>query len=128
MRIGRARRRNPFLRGLLVALFLPFLLAAALPAAVMPSAGGDGTVTLVLCSGDGPVEVTLDSRGNPVPAASGAGCDWAAAHPGAALAPAPVTLPRLVPASIRLSAPTPALPVLAARPAAPPARGPPLPA
>jgi|GEM_PF-5483044 len=128
MRIGPEERRSPVLRALLAALFLPFLLASLLPAAVMPARGAEGGLTVILCSGQGPVAVTLGADGGPVPDGASTTCDWAAAQPGPAILAAPA-LPAAQPAvfaAVPAAAPLPAW--VAAAPAAPLARGPPLPA
>jgi hypothetical protein len=81
-------------------LLMPFVLASLLGDGVMPRQTADG-LTLVLCTVEGPVEVTLDpATGAPVvPAQDGAGngCDWTCAQgglppPGAARIPAPLVL------------------------------------
>ncbi len=63
------------------ALLAPFLLLSLISPAVMPVRDADGTLTLVLCSGDGPVEMVIDlATGEPVdrpqPGAQDR-CDWA---------------------------------------------------
>jgi hypothetical protein len=64
-----------------ILVLLPFLGLSLLPQGVMPSRAADGTLTLTLCSGGGPVVVTIDlATGEPV--APGHGkvsqtCDWA---------------------------------------------------
>jgi hypothetical protein len=57
-------------------LLLPFMMLTLLPAQVMPTRGSDGMMTLVLCTGDGPMEVTVDS-GQSAPKVSQK-CQWAA--------------------------------------------------
>ncbi|MGB3312921.1 MAG: hypothetical protein WBB85_00790 [Albidovulum sp.] len=63
---------------------MPFLLLSLLSPAVMPSRGVDGTVALVLCTGDGPVTLAFDPvTGAPVehdPDGVSERCDWAASH------------------------------------------------
>lgn len=73
---------NRLRRWLLWAMISPFLLMSLLSPAVMPARGLDGAMTLVLCSGEGPVTVTLDPvSGEPVHKAPDAGrCDWACAQ------------------------------------------------
>jgi hypothetical protein len=64
-----------------ILVLVPFLGLSMLPQGVMPGRSADGTLTLTLCSGDGPVDVTIDlATGEPV--APGHGkvsqtCDWA---------------------------------------------------
>lgn len=99
------------------------------PAGVMPGQDSDGRTVLVLCTGDGPMLMTLDPatgtfRKAP-PAAPKAACDWAMAQVGVTLAPA-VVLPLPPQSAIRASH---ALASLDFRPAHDPrglyARGPP---
>ena len=59
-------------------LLVPFLLMALLPAAVMPTRGADGAFMLVLCTGDGPVQVAADRGGDTGDTAARDRCDWAA--------------------------------------------------
>jgi hypothetical protein len=51
---------------------LPVLLAALLPSVVMPVVDRDGLVTVVICSGSGPLELLVDARTG-LPAEPGAG-------------------------------------------------------
>ncbi|MGL5008681.1 MAG: hypothetical protein ACRC6I_02265 [Paracoccaceae bacterium] len=66
------------------ALILPFLLLSLIPVGLMPARAADGAMVLVLCTGDGAVEVTVTPEGSDQHAVAGT-CDWAAQ--GAAAAP-----------------------------------------
>ncbi len=59
-------------------LLVPFMLLTLLPAAVMPAQTVNGTMTLVLCTGDGPVETVMDLGGAPDENTPMQRCDWAA--------------------------------------------------
>ena len=73
-------------------LLLPFLALCLLSPAAMLERNTSGALVLVLCTGDGPVEMTLDlGTGTDAPQTNKR-CDWAAAHP-TALDVAPFTLP-----------------------------------
>lgn len=81
------------------AMLSPFLMLSLLSPAVMPAQAADGTFTLVLCTGDGPVEMQLDlATGQPVhksPSDRSDRCAWACAR--MAIAPdAPPVLPVLL--------------------------------
>ncbi len=68
-------------RAAVLAMLLPFLALSALPSGFMPMTSGDGTLTLVLCTPDGPQELTVDlGTGNGTDAAKARGCPWALAH------------------------------------------------
>lgn len=84
------------LRRLVAALVLvPVLLAALIPAGLMPVRAADGALTLVLCTPEGPVTLAVDpATGEPVQAAPDR-CAWAMAHAAAAL---PDPLPVITPA------------------------------
>lgn len=74
-RLGHWRRLAGF------ALILPMLLALLTPAGLMPVQDRDGTFVMVLCSGDGPILMTMDPRTGelgqtPAPQKQ-SGCDWA---------------------------------------------------
>jgi hypothetical protein len=70
----------PFLRRIAwLAMLLPFLALSAVPTGLMPAKTGDGTLTLVLCTADGPREMTVDLGGEE-PAAAKPGCPWALAQ------------------------------------------------
>lgn len=128
MTLGRTLRR------LRAALWrLPVLVALAviglLPPGVMPRQGADGQLTMVICSGDGPVRMVLDpatgemKRETPNP--DRPGCAWAMAQSLPDLVQ-PVTLT----APLRAARPvTPATTAVLWRPAHDPrglyARGPP---
>jgi hypothetical protein len=61
-------------------MLLPFVLLSLVGQGVMPKRTAQG-ITLVLCSVDGPVEVTLDpATGAPVPSTPDPHCDWATAQ------------------------------------------------
>lgn len=67
-------------------LILPLLLALALPQGVMPAQAQGGQIVMVLCSGDGPMQMLYDPQTGDLrelpPAAKAFGCDWAAAQSG----------------------------------------------
>ncbi len=67
-------------------LLVPFLLMTLLPAAVMPMQAANGTVMLVLCTGDGPVEMAVDLGSAPDDTATSPRCDWAT-HAASAVLP-----------------------------------------
>jgi hypothetical protein len=74
-------------------LILPLLLlAVSLPQGVMPAQAQGGQIVMVLCSGDGPMQMLYDPQTGDLrelpPAKKLSGCDWAATQPGFALAPA----------------------------------------
>lgn len=77
------------LRFLAQALMLvPFLVMSLFAPGVMPSRGADGAMQVVLCSPEGPVNVTIGADGQPVPAKeqpSDKRCDWAMNHADMAL-------------------------------------------
>ena len=108
---------------------LPLLALGLFPAGVMPTLGSDGGMVLVLCSGDGPMLMTVDPATGTFkkapPSAPKTACDWAMAQAGGTL-PAAMTLP-LPPQTLVRAAP--ALASLDFRPAHDPrgiyARGPP---
>ena len=108
---------------------LPLLALGLFPAGVMPTLGSDGGMVLVLCSGDGPMLMTVDPATGTFkkapPSAPKTACDWAMAQAGGTL-PAAMTLP-LPPQNLVRAAP--ALASLDYRPAHDPrgiyARGPP---
>ena len=108
---------------------LPLLALGLFPAGVMPTLGSDGGMVLVLCSGDGPMLMTVDPATGTFkkapPSAPKTACDWAMAQAGVTL-PAALTLP-LPPQTLVRAAP--ALASLDFRPAHDPrgiyARGPP---
>lgn len=64
-----------------LAILLPFLAGQVLPAGVMPGRSDDGSLTLVLCTPDGPqeIEVNLGTDGT-APSAEPAACPWAVLH------------------------------------------------
>jgi hypothetical protein len=108
------------------ALLAAFAPLALLPAGVMPSQGAGG-LTLVLCTGDGPVSVTLDPvTGEPTQDAPDR-CAWAVAQGPAVL---PLPFAPAVPAPRAADPPPPLTPAVAALPVplARLPRGPPTPA
>jgi len=108
---------------------LPLLALGLFPAGVMPGQGSDGQMVWVLCTGDGPMLITLDPATGTFkqapPSSPKSACDWAMAQAGGTL-PAAMTLP-LPPQTLERA--TPALASLDFRPAHDPrgiyARGPP---
>ena len=60
-------------------MLLPFLALSSLPSGVMPGRSVAGSLTLVLCTADGPREMTVDLGGDH-PGAAQQGCPWALAH------------------------------------------------
>ncbi len=86
-----------------MAMLLPFVFLSLFAPGVMPTRGADGTMQVVLCSPEGPVQVTIGPDGTPVPAREQPRddrCDWAMNHADLALAdqadlpaPAMIALP-----------------------------------
>lgn len=84
------RPAGHLLRTVLVwASVLPFVLMSLIGAEVMPVRGADGTLTMVICTGDGMIEIAVDpammepvaDEGDRNDTAPGQGlCDWAAAQ------------------------------------------------
>ena len=71
-------------------LFLvPFFVMMLMPATVMPTVGADGQMTLVICTGDGPV--TMADTGAD-PGKLRAPCDWAMGHVDVAVTQTPLTV------------------------------------
>ena len=126
----RGRQTVTTLGRVLVALALAVL--ALLPPGVMPARTG-GAMTVVICTGDGPLTLVTDRYGQPVAPApmdsdAKAPCAFAllaatATLPG--IQPLPVPAPRIRPFD---PARLPSLAVLTAAVLSPLARGPPLPA
>lgn len=59
----------------------------------MPSHAADGSITLVICTGDGPLTLAIDpATGQPADTDDHSACDWNCATPTVTLT-APVTLP-----------------------------------
>ena len=123
-------RLGPGLRALaLWVLFAPFLVLSFVSSAVMPMQAADGTMMLVLCTGDGPVEMQIDlATGEPVqksPSDVSDRCDWACGQ----LAVADLMRPEAPAPTVVLLSALPAAPVDLILPAArvtrPQARGPP---
>jgi hypothetical protein len=111
-------------------LLAPFLLTTLLAPGVMPHRADDGSLTVVLCSDGGPVEVRIDlATGQPLPAdqhPDDKRCDWHMARDGAALAAAPLALTLAV---VVTAIETPSSPLgltLQTRQSRPFARGPPI--
>ena len=112
------------------ALLAPSLFMSLLPAAAMPARAADGTLTMVLCTEDGPVEMVLDlATGQPAekaPQGKTGHCDWSCGLFAADLAPAPQAALAVVLAATRLAPPAPpAILADAAATGLPPATGPP---
>lgn len=117
------------------ALLAPFLLLSLLPSSAMPARAADGTLTMVLCTGDGPIEMMMDlATGQPVkpqpakppPEGKTDHCDWASGQFTADLTAAPSAALALTLVSPPAAAPAP--PTLLADASAtglPPATGPP---
>lgn len=82
------RRTAPFVillqRLAWLAMLLPFLALSSLPSGVMPGQAADGTLTLVLCTTDGPREVAVD-LGTGEPHETRQGCPFALLHSAAVL-------------------------------------------
>ena len=73
--------RTPTMRLLGWILVLPFLALCLLPTPVMATRSADGNMVLVLCTGNGPMEVTINAAGevqHSVPEAGADTCHWAA--------------------------------------------------
>lgn len=76
----RNHRQNAlFHRFVLLAMLMPFAALSLLADAVMPLRGSDGTLTLVLCTSEGPVETVIDA-GADDQKPDHKRCDWAQAH------------------------------------------------
>ena len=123
---GGIRLRDQVLR---LAVVLPLLLAALFPVGLMARTGADGQMVMVLCTGDGPVQMVLDPVTGQFhkapPTSDRTGCDWAMSQVAGDIAPpAPLPLP-----PDAMSRAAPALAVALWRPAHDPrgiwARGPP---
>jgi hypothetical protein len=80
-----------------VLLVLPFVVLSLLPAGLMPARAIDGGFVIVLCTGDGPVEMMVDLDGTDHPAISKV-CDWTA-HGAVAVVPDLLALPQATPLS-----------------------------
>lgn len=115
----------PLRRLALWVMAVALMLAAAVPSGVMPGRGADGALTLVLCTADGPAQVTIDPvTGKPV-AAPAERCAWALAQ-----APVLPTAPLSLAAAAPRAAEPPVAPAVPAPAGAAPApaplpRGPP---
>lgn len=137
----RGFRANSLKRWVTRVVLLPVLLAALLPSAVMPVVDRDGLVTVVICSGSGPLELLVDARTG-LPAEPGDGdagdtdqsgtgdrgyCSWNLQHQ-AALAdePAPAVQPLAFTLST-IAAGRDQLPSAILSGILPPARAPPFP-
>lgn len=122
MRSGRSSRPVSWL------LLVPFLLLAMLPGGVMPRVSAQGIV-LVLCTGDGMLELRVDPRtGEPVEESEAADrhCPWAQMRLTEALIAAPVLPLPVIATAHPLEPVPPMLRVIAAATGLPPATGPPL--
>lgn len=114
-------------------LLLPFLLLSLIPPGVMPDRAADGTMLLVLCTGDGPVEMLVDlATGEPVGKTPDGSddksnhCAWACGQMTMAGLSAPA-LPLAGQSPRRADAPPPLLLLaLAHATGLPPATGPPI--
>jgi hypothetical protein len=76
-------------------LLLPFVVMSLFAPGVMPTRGADGGMQVVLCSPDGPVNVTIGPDGQPQPAKdhpSDDRCDWAVGRADLALADLPILM------------------------------------
>lgn len=65
-------------------MLLPFLALSLIAQGLMPGRAADGTIALVLCTPQGPLETVIDLvTGQPVrhPATTDDRCQWAGAHP-----------------------------------------------
>jgi hypothetical protein len=76
-----------------LAMVLPFALLSLLPQGFMPDRNAAGDMVLVLCTPDGPVELTLDANGQPVSKVKPAPCHWAEAAGVVLTAPVVLALP-----------------------------------
>jgi hypothetical protein len=112
-----------------LATLLTFMAGQVLPAGVMPDRSEDGTLTLVLCTPQGPQEIQVNlGPGGDKPRSETAACPWAMLH---AVALLPDASPRLAaPVILEASGYTsPTEPVAPHLPLIGPfARAPPLPA
>ena len=122
MRSGRSSRPVSWL------LLVPFLLLAMLPGGVMPRVSAQGIV-LVLCTGDGMLELRVDPRtGEPVQdsEAQDRHCPWAQMRVTDALIAAPVLPAPAITEARLLELVLPVLRRVIAATGLPPATGPPL--
>ncbi|MFV0358895.1 hypothetical protein [Tropicimonas sp.] len=109
-------------------LIAPFLLHSLIASTVMPTGSADGPV-LVICTGDGPLEMVLDpATGEPVrkrPDDSAGQCSWANGAVAMDLRP-PVAAPAVIglPTTVGLP-PAPFLLVAVRETGLPPSTGPP---
>lgn len=96
-----------FLRRIaLLVMLLPFVIASSVPSGFMPHRSDAGAMTLVLCTADGPQEMTLD-LGHPEPrGAEHKSCPWALTQSAIALPGATVVL--APPVALATAAPLPA--------------------
>lgn len=92
---------------------------SVLPAGVMPHGRGDGTVTLTLCTVDGPLDVVIGADGQPLPAAPARDDDGSGDH---AKQACPWSATQFVSAIGTTAAHPPPRPVTAARRRSLPAR------
>ena len=105
-----ARHISPHLRGLrhtlATLLLMPFLALCVMSPAAMLERNASGLLVMVLCTGDGAVEMAVDlGTGNKTDAPqTKQRCDWAAAH-AAVLNVAPIALPTAAVTHHRATAP-----------------------
>lgn len=116
-------------RAVLWVFLAPFLLVSLIHPSVMPARAADGTLTMVLCSVDGPAEVTIDlATGEPVekaPSDSPDHCDWACGQMTGACLSRPALAPRASAVTRAEPPPQAVLLQVAAATGLPPATGPP---
>jgi hypothetical protein len=109
----------------LLAMLLPFLLLQTLPSGVMPGRSENGGLTLVICTGDGQKEISLDSGTGDAPAPA-KDCPWAVLHAAVLLPDMVATDASAVPVSAAEPAPMALLRADHGAAHLPPARAPPL--
>ncbi|CAN0580388.1 unnamed protein product [Ectocarpus sp. 12 AP-2014] len=118
------------------AMLMPFAVSSLIASGVMPARADNGAFMMVICTGDGMVEVAVDpvtlqpisdESGGTDPQPTADHCAWAAAHAPADLADAmALRLPLAVIAPAQ-AAPDPTVLRVAAATGLPPSTGPPLP-
>lgn len=93
-------------------LLVPFFLTTLLAPGIMPHRADDGSFTVVLCTGDGPVSLQIDpvtgARVADDPGASDLRCDWQMARDSLAEAQARQVLTQRLAVSSDLALPVPA--------------------
>jgi hypothetical protein len=111
-------------------LLVPFLLSTLFAPGIMPHQAADGSFTVVLCFGDGPLTLRIDqATGAPVPdddSAQDLRCDWQMAHDSLAEAQVQQVLPQRFAVSSDLALPVPSPSRAALRFQRPVTRAPPL--